>query len=202
MPGIGQNLQSGLRLNSILNMELAYILIGGGVALLLWVLFTYNGLVSLRNRVREAWSQIDVQLKRRSSLIPNLVETVKGYAKHEKQVFEEVTRARSALVGAKSPHEAAAANDMLSGALKSLFAIAEAYPNLRASENFKQLQEEISDTETKVAASRQFYNTNVLDLNNSLEQVPSAWIGKIFDFQKEDFFRATEEEKKDVEVKF
>lgn len=183
-------------------MEPAYIVIGILVIVGLWVLATYNSLITLRNRVREAWSQIDVQLKRRSSLIPNLVESVKGYAKHERQVFDNVTKARSALVGAKSPHEAAAANDLLSGALKSLFALAEAYPQLRASENFKHLQEEISDTETKVAASRQFYNTNVMDLNNSLEQIPSAWVGQIFGFQKEDFFKATEEDKKEIQVKF
>lgn len=183
-------------------MTAFYVLIAVIVIIALWFLSTYNHFVTLRNRVREAWSQIDVQLKRRSSLIPNLVETVKGYAKHEKEVFENVTRARSALMGAKNPHEAAAANDMLSGALKSLFAIAEAYPNLRASENFKELQEELSDTETKVAASRQFYNTNVLDLNNSLEVMPSAIVGQMFGFKKEDFFKATEEEKKDIEVKF
>ncbi|MBI4058101.1 LemA family protein [Candidatus Microgenomates bacterium] len=183
-------------------MNATYILLGILGLLVLWVLFTYNSLITLRNRVREAWSQIDVQLKRRSSLIPNLVEAVKGYAKHEKEVFENVTKARSALMKADSPHAAAAANDMLTGALKSLFAIAEAYPNLRAAENFKQLQDEISDTETKVAASRQFYNTNVLDLNNSLETIPSAWIGQMFGFRKEDFFKATEEEKKYVSVKF
>ncbi len=183
-------------------MNPLYITFGVLGALVLWVLFTYNSLITLRNRVREAWSQIDVQLKRRSSLIPNLVETVKGYAKHERTVFENVTKARSALIGAKTPPQKAAANDMLSGALKSLFAVAEAYPNLRASENFKELQEELSDTETKVAAARQFYNTNVLDLNNSLETVPSAWIGQMFGFRKEDFFKATEEEKADVKVKF
>lgn len=181
---------------------MTYVLIGIVVLLGFWILVTYNGLVTLRNRVREAWSQIDIQLKRRSSLIPNLVETVKGYAKHEKEVFENVTEARSALMGAKDPHEAAAANNMLTGALKSLFAVAEAYPNLRASENFKQLQDEISDTETKVAAARQFYNTNVLDLNNSLETVPSMWIGQMFGFKQEEFFKATEEDKKDVTVKF
>lgn len=170
--------------------------------ILLWLLFTYNSLVSLRNRVKEAWSQIDVQLKRRSSLIPNLVEAVKGYVKHEKGVLEEVTKARTSLMNAKSPHEAASADNMLTGALKSLFAVAEAYPNLRASENFKELQEELSDTETKVAASRQFYNTNVLDLNNSLEQFPSSLVGQWFNFHKEDFFKATEEEKKEVDVKF
>lgn len=179
-----------------------YIVVGVIVVLIFWLFTTYNGLVTLRNRVREAWSQIDVQLKRRSSLIPNLVETVKGYAKHEKAVFENVTKARSALMGAKNPGQAAAANDMLTGALKSLFAVAEAYPNLRASENFKELQEEISDTETKVAASRQFYNTNVLDLNNTIETFPSAFVANMFGFQKEEFFKATEEEKKDIEVKF
>lgn len=179
-----------------------YIIIGAVVVIGLWFLATYNNLVTLRNRVREAWSQIDVQLKRRSSLIPNLVETVKGYAKHEKEVFENVTKARSALMGAGNPHEAADANNMLTGALKSLFAVAEAYPELKASENFKQLQEEISDTETKVAASRQFYNTNVLDYNNTLEMMPTALIANMFGFQKSEFFQATEEEKKDVEVKF
>ena len=167
----------------------------------LWLMFAYNGLVALRNRVREAWSQIDVQLKRRSSLIPNLVEIVKGYAKHEKEVFENVTKARSALLGAKNPGEAASANNMLTGALKSLFAVAEAYPNLRASENFKELQDQIADTEDKVAASRQFYNTNVLDLNNSLEMFPTSLIGSMFGFQKEEFFKAAEDEKKDIEVK-
>ena len=181
---------------------ITYVVIGIIVVLLLWLLMTYNSLVTLRNRVREAWSQIDVQLKRRSSLIPNLVEAVKGYVKHEKTVLENVTKARSALVKAGNPGEKAAANDMLTGALKSLFAVAEAYPNLRASENFKQLQDELSDTETKVAASRQFYNTNVLDLNNSLETVPSMWVGNLFGFQKEEFFKATEQEKADISVKF
>lgn len=183
-------------------MIAVYIIIGLVVVLVFWLLATYNSLVTLRNRVREAWSQIDVQLKRRSSLIPNLVETVKGYAKHEKGVLEEVTKARTALMGAKNPHEAADADNMLSGALKTLFAVAENYPQLRASENFKQLQDEISDTETKVAASRQFYNTNVLDLNNNLETIPSAWVGQAFNFKKEEFFKATEEEKADIKVQF
>lgn len=179
-----------------------YIVLGIIVLIGFWLLMTYNHLVTLRNRVREAWSQIDVQLKRRSSLIPNLVETVKGYAKHEKEVFENVTKARSALMSAKDPGKVAAADNMLTGALKSLFAVAEAYPELKASENFKQLQDEISDTETKVAASRQFYNTNVLDLNNNLETVPTMWVGGMFGFQKEKFFEATEEEKADIKVKF
>lgn len=184
-------------------MDMTLIIIGVIVLVIAgWVLMTYNSLITLRNRVREAWSQIDIQLKRRASLIPNLVETVKGYAKHEKEVFENVTKARSALMGAKDPGHKAAANDMLTGALKSLFAVAEAYPNLRASENFKGLQDEISDTETKVAASRQFYNTNVLDLNNTIEMFPTALIAGMFGFKKEEFFKATEEEKKDIQVKF
>ena len=174
----------------------ALILIGG------WLLITYNSLVTLRNRVRESLSEIDVQLKRRSSLIPNLVEAVKAYAKHEKTVFTEVTKARAALVGAKSLGLKAAANDALTGALKSLFAVAEAYPELKASENFKQLQDELSDTETKVAASRQFYNTQVLDLNTSLETFPTNMIGTQFGFMHEEFFKASEEDKKDIEVKF
>lgn len=183
-------------------MNATYIILGLVVILSLWLLFTYNGLVALRNRVKEAWSQIDVQLKRRSSLIPNLVEAVKAYAKHEKTVFENVTKARSALLGAKNPEEAAAADNMLTGALKSLFAVAEAYPNLRASENFKALQDELSDTETKVAAARQFYNTNVLDLNNTLEQFPSNMVGQRFSFKKEDFFKASTNEQKDIKVEF
>ena len=183
-------------------MITTYIVIGAAVLLLLWLLGTYNGLVTLRNRVREAWSEIDVQLKRRSSLIPNLVEAVKGYVKHEKTVLENVTKARSAMMSASSLSDKAKANDQLTGALKSLFAVAEAYPNLRASENFKQLQDELSDTETKVAASRQFYNTNVLDLNNSLETFPSNLVGKNFGFTKEEFFKATDSEKADVSVKF
>lgn len=198
--GTGQDLPNGLKCKQ--HMTITHIIIGIIILIGLWLLVVYNHLVTLRNRAREAWSQIDVQLKRRSSLIPNLVETVKGYAKHEKGVLEEVTKARTALVNAKNPHDAADANNMLTGALKSLFAVAEAYPNLRASENFKELQEELSDTETKVAASRQFYNTNVLDLNNSLEIIPSAWVGSMFGFQKEDFFQASEEEKQDIKVKF
>lgn len=183
-------------------MNIIYVVIGIVVLIGLWFLATYNHLVTLRNRVREAWSQIDVQLKRRSSLIPNLVETVKGYAKHEKGVLEEVTKARTALMSAKDPHQAADADNMLTGALKSLFAVAENYPQLRASENFKQLQDELSDTETKVAASRQFYNTNVLDLNNSIEIMPSALVAGMFSFTKEEFFKASEEEKKDIKVQF
>src|SRR3972149_9351144 len=167
------------------------IIIGGLVLLILiYILLLYNGLVTLRVRIKEAWSGIEVQLKRRSSLIPNLIEPVKGYAKHEKQVFENVTKARSTLLGAKGPKEAASADNMLSGALKSLFAIAEAYPNLRASENFKELQEELSDTETKIAASRQFYNANVLDYNTKIQVFPNVIFASLFGFGEEEFFEA------------
>ncbi len=183
-------------------MSITYIILAILVLVILWLILTFNHLVTLRNRVKEAWSQIDVQLKRRSSLIPNLVETVKGYAKHEKEVFFFFSKARSALLGAKGPQDAAKANDQLTGALKTLFAVAEAYPNLKASDNFKELQEEISDTETKVAASRQFYNTNVLDLNNTIETFPTALMAGMLGFTKADFFEATEAEKADIKVKF
>lgn len=172
------------------------------VTVLLWILSTYNSLIVARNRVREAFSHIDVQLKRRASLIPNLLESVKGYVKHEKEVLEAVTRARSALVGAGNKSQKATANDQLSTALKSLFAVAESYPDLKASENFKQLQEELADTEDKIAASRQFYNTNVLDYNNSLQVFPGAILASIFGFTPEEFFKATEQEKEDIKVSF
>jgi LemA protein len=178
-------------------------LVVGVVVVIVVALFgIYNGLVTARNRVKESWSGIDVQLKRRADLIPNLVETVKGYAKHEKEVFENVTKARSAILGASSAKEAEAADNMLTGALKSLFAVAEAYPELKASENFKELQQELSDTETKVASSRQFYNANVLDYNTKIQTFPSMIVAGMFGFKAEDFFEATEEEKKAVAVKF
>lgn len=179
-----------------------WVIVGVVVLLVLWVLSVYNSLVGKRNRVKEALSQIDVQLKRRTSLIPNLIEAVKGYIKHEKGVLTEVTNARTSLMDASGADEQAKANNMLTGALKSLFAVAEAYPKLQASENFKHLQEELSDTETKIAAARQFYNGNVLDYNNSLEMFPSSIFANMFSFVKSDFFEATEEEKKDVKVSF
>src|SRR3989344_303869 len=169
---------------------------------LIYILALYNGLVTLRVRIKEAWSGIEVQLKRRSSLIPNLIETVKGYAKHEKSVFENVTKARSAMLSAKNPRQAAAAENMLAGALKTLFAVAEAYPDLKASDNFKELQEELSDTETKIAASRQFYNSNVMDYNTKIQVFPSMLIARFFNFQKEEFFEADEAAKEEIKVKF
>ncbi|OGD98014.1 hypothetical protein A3A49_01795 [Candidatus Curtissbacteria bacterium RIFCSPLOWO2_01_FULL_38_11b] len=167
-----------------------------------YIWFLYNGLITAHLRIKEAWSQIEVQLKRRSSLIPNLIETVKGYAKHEKEVFQNVTKARSAMLSAKAPKEAAAADNMLTGALKTLFAVAENYPTLRASENFKALQEELSDTETKIAASRQFYNANVLDYNTKIKIFPNVLLTRLLNFTPEEFFEAEEEAKKDIKVKF
>ena len=173
------------------------------VVLALIILVTmYNGLVRSRNRVKEAWSGIDVQLRRRASLVPNLVETVKGYASHERETFEEVTRARSAVEQAGTIPDAAAANNMLTGALRHLFAVAENYPQLRASENFMDLQNELSDIEEKIAFSRQFYNTNVLDYNNRLQTVPTVFIANTFGFTREEFFEADEEGRAEVRVDF
>jgi LemA protein len=184
----------------------AIIIIGVIVAIVLLALIIfvtmYNGLVRSRNRVKEAWSGIDVQLRRRASLVPNLVETVKGYASHERETFEEVTRARSAVEQAGTIPDAAAANNMLTGALRHLFAVAENYPELRASENFRDLQNELSDIEEKIAFSRQFYNTNVLDYNNRLQTVPTVFIANTFGFTREEFFEADEEGRAEVRVDF
>jgi LemA protein len=162
----------------------------------------YNGLVRSRNRVKEAWSGIDVQLRRRASLVPNLVETVKGYASHERETFEEVTRARAAVEQAGTIPDAAAANNMLTGALRHLFAVAEAYPELQAAENFRELQRELSDIEEKIAFARQFYNANVLDYNNRLQTVPTVFIANMFGFTREEFFEADEEGRAEVRVDF
>lgn len=173
-----------------------------GIILVLYFIATYNSLIILKTRIQEALSGIDVQLKRRADLIPNLVETVKGYAKHEKEVFENVTKARSALLSASSLSEKADANNQLSGALKSLFAVAESYPELKASTNFQDLQRQLEDTEDKVAYSRQFYNSNVLDFNAKVQVFPTNIIANMFGFKSFDFFQATEEERKKVDVKF
>ncbi|MEK7542393.1 MAG: LemA family protein [Patescibacteria group bacterium] len=166
--------------------------------LVLWVVIAYNRFVTLRNRVREAFSDISVQLKRRYDLIPNLVNTVKGYAAHEKGVFEKVTEARSRAMGAQGMHDKAAAENMLTGALKSLFAVAEAYPDLKASANFVELQRELRDTEDKIQAARRFYNTNVMALNTSIESLPSNIIASLFSFKKEEFFELEEEAAREV----
>lgn len=172
------------------------------VALVLSIILMYNGLVRLRNRIDNAWSQIDVQLKRRVDLIPNLVNTVKGYAKHEKDVFTDVTKARTALQNAKTTSEKAKASDMITGALKSLFAVAEAYPDLKANQNFMMLQEELAGTENKIAYSRQFYNDNVMTLNTKLQVFPTNTIGNMFGFKEREYFKTEGKEREPVEVKF
>ena len=172
------------------------------VIIIIVVVFLYNSLIQLRNRVKNAWSQIDVQLKRRTDLIPNLVETVKGYAKHEKSVFENVTKARASLMDAKTVPENAEANNQLTSALKSLFAVAENYPDLKASENFKDLQVRLSETEDKIAYSRQFYNDTVLMYNNKVQMFPSNLLASLFHFEEAEFFEIAESEKEVPEVKF
>ena len=160
-------------------------------------------LVRSRNRVRESWSDIDVQLKRRYDLIPNLIETVKGYAAHEKEVLERVVQARSEAMGAHTIGEHAQAENMLTGALKSLFALAEAYPQLRAVESFAKLQDELSDTENKIQAARRFYNTNVMTLNTQVEQFPTNMVANMFSFKKEEFFQLeAAAEREPVKVNF
>lgn len=182
-----------------------YILLGIIAVVVLWVIFVYNGFVSLVNRTKEAWADIDVQLKRRYDLIPNLVATVKGYATHESQAFENVTKARSAAMGAGSLADKGAAENMLTGALKSVFAIAEAYPELKANQNFLALQSELSDTENKIQAARRFYNGNVRDLNTSIDSFPGNMIAGAFHFAKQEFFQLGAEDaaaKEPVKVSF
>lgn len=163
----------------------------------------YNGLITSRNRVDESWSDIDVQLKRRYDFIPNLVETVKSYAKHESTVFEKVSEARSAAMGAKTPEEHAKAENALTGTLKTLFAVAESYPDLKASQNFLQLQDELSDTENKIQASRRFYNGNVRDFNIKIQQFPANLIAQSLGFVKREFFEITNGAEREVpEIKF
>lgn len=175
------------------------------LVIVIFLVFIFNRFVSLRNRAKEAWADIEVQLKRRYDLIPNLVNTVKGYATHESSAFENVTKARTMAMGAQGPTQGhAQAENMLTGALKSIFAIAEAYPDLKANQNFLALQNELSDTENKIQASRRFYNTNVRDLNISVESFPNNIIAKIFNFSKMEFFDLADNDvaQNTVEVKF
>ena len=168
---------------------MSWIILGAIALIVIWLILTYNRLVTLRNRVKEAWADIEVQLKRRYDLIPNLVETVKGSAAHESQAFENVTKARAAAIsGSANPHDQAAKENMLSGALKSIFAVAEAYPDLKANTNFLELQRELSDTENKIQAARRFFNSNVLAINNAVEVFPSNVIAGMLGFSKEEFF--------------
>jgi LemA protein len=179
-------------------MLVTWVVVGVVVVVLLWVVLTYNGLVRLRNRVDAAWSQIDVQLRRRYDLIPNLVETVKGYAAHERETFERVTQARTAAIEARGPAQQAQAENVLTGALKSLFAVAEAYPELRANENFLNLQEELTGTEGRIAYARQFYNDTVLRLNNRVESFPANILAGLFGFEKREFFETEEAASREV----
>ena len=175
------------------------------VIIALWLIAVFNGLIRLRNRTQEAWSDIDVQLKRRHDLIPNLVESVKGYATHESSVFEKVTEARAEAVSAEASGDKKKiekAENALSQTLKSLFAVAEAYPDLKASVNFGKLQDDLTDTENKIQAARRFYNANVRDFNTKCETFPSNVAANVFGFKKFDFFAADENEKQAVEVKF
>ncbi len=172
------------------------------VLLVLWVVATYNGLISLRNRVKDAWSQIDVQLKRRFDLIPNLVETVKGYTKHESETLENVVKARNTYLSASLPEDQMKADGELTKAVSKLFALAESYPDLKANQNFSDLQKELNETENKIAISRQFYNDIVMQYNNKVEMVPSNIVASIFKFKKETFFEAASAERENVQVKF
>ncbi|HZZ99565.1 MAG TPA: LemA family protein [Candidatus Paceibacterota bacterium] len=184
-------------------MVILYIIIAILVIIVLWYIGAYNGLVRSRNRVKEAWSDINVQLRRRHDLIPNLVETVKGYAAHEKEVFEQVTAARTQAVTAGTIDQKGHAEHALTQALGKLFAVAEAYPTLKANENFAKLQDELTDTEDKIQAARRFYNTNVMDFNTKLQVFPTNLIANSLGFTKEEFFQLdSAEEAKLPEVKF
>lgn len=172
------------------------------VVLILWVIATYNSLVTFRNRVKDAWSQIDVQLKRRFDLIPNLVETVKGYTKHESETLESVIKARNTYMSATLPEDQMKADGELTKAISKLFALTESYPDLKANTNFMDLQKELNETENKIAMSRQFYNDIVMQYNNKVEMVPSNILANMFHFKKETFFEADKTERENVQVKF
>ncbi len=178
------------------------IFVGVLVVLGVIIIVIYNGLIRSKNQVEEAWSDINVQLKRRYDLIPNLISTVKGYAAHEKDLFEKVTQARMAAIGARDPKEQAEAENMLSGTLKSLFAVAENYPELKANQNFLELQRELSDTENKIQSARRFYNSNVRDFNTKIQVFPTNFFAKLLGFKAYEFFEIEEGEKENVKVEF
>lgn len=185
-------------------MTIVYILLAVVVLLILWLIFSYNRFVAVNTQVTEAWQDIEVQMKRRYDLIPNLISTVKGYATHESGVFEAVTTARTKALQAGNIAEHGVAENMLTGALKSVFAIAEAYPDLKANQNFLELQRELADTENKIQAARRFYNGNVRDLNIRVDSFPSNLVAGVFHFQKRDFFDLPDgaAAQEPVEVKF
>lgn len=172
------------------------------VAIAAYLIITYNSLVSLRNRIENAWAQIDVQLKRRYDLIPNLVETVKGYATHEKETLERVIQARNMAVSATGPHEQAEAENQLTGALKSIFALSEAYPDLKANQGFLQLQEELTGTEGRIAYARQFYNDTVFKYNTKIQSFPAVIIANALSFVEREYFETDDETRGPVEVQF
>ncbi len=183
-------------------MTIIWILLGIIVIVILWVIGAYNALVTLNNRVKEAWSDIDVQLKRRYDLIPNLVETVKGYATHEKAIFEQVTELRAAAMGAQGPKAKAAVENQLSETLKSILAVGENYPDLKASQNFLALQGELTDTEDKISAARRFYNGNVRDFNTRLQVFPTNLIAGSLHFSEAELFEAVSTEREPIAVNF
>ena len=170
--------------------------------IVLWAILTYNRFVALKNRIENGWSQIDVQLRRRYDLIPNLIETVKGYAAHEKGVFEEVTKARSSMMNAQTVQEQGEAQNVITGALKSLFAVAEAYPDLKANQNFMQLQEELSGTESKIAYARQFYNDSVMSFNSMVQSFPAKLIAGMGGFKQHEYFPMEDVAREPVRVQF
>lgn len=178
------------------------ILIIVGILIVFWAISVYNKLISLRNRVKDQWAQIDVQLKRRFDLIPNLVETVKGYTKHESETLEAVIKARNTYVSATLPEDQMKADGELTKAISKLFALTESYPELKANTNFQALQQELTETESKIASARQFYNDTVMVYNNKVAMVPSNIIASLFKFEKEAFFEANETERQNVQVKF
>lgn len=179
-----------------------YVILAILIVVALWIMAIYNGLIKSKNRVDEAWSDMDVQLKRRYDLIPNLVNTVKGYATHEKELFEKVTEARTRAMNAGSTEEKVQAENALSGTLKSLFAVSENYPDLKANQNFLELQRELTDTEDKIMASRRFYNGNVRDFNTKIQVFPTNMIAGALKFSAREFFEAEEKEKENVKVEF
>ena len=183
-------------------MVILYIVLGVIALCVIYVISTRNSLVSLRNKVKNEYSQIDVQLKRRFDLIPNLVETVKGYTKHEKETLENVVEARNTYLTAGSLEDQVKADDMLTSAVNKLFALSESYPDLKANANFIDLQNQLNETEDKIAYSRQFYNDSVLKLNNKIEMFPSNLVANMFHFEKEKFFEAAASEKENIKVEF
>jgi LemA protein len=179
-----------------------WIILGLLVIIAIYALVTYNGLVSMRNRIENAWAQIDVQLKRRYDLIPNLVETVKGYASHERETLEAVIQARNTAMTAQGPQDQAAAENLITGALKSVFALSEAYPDLKANQNFLNLQEELTGTEGRIAYARQFYNDTVYAYNTKIQSVPSNIIANQFNFAEREYFEVDDVARGNVQVDF